>query len=81
MFFPGAPPPRAKQQMINSVLEKRAEIPLITIASVSVAEIFLLILNVVLLYCFIQNRNTENTNDNLSLGNKSTIYLSYLEPY
>jgi len=57
--------------MINSVLDKRAEIPLIIIASVSLAGIFLLILNVVLLYCFIQNRKSENTKDNLSLGGSS----------
>jgi len=54
--------------MINSVLEERAEIPFIIIASVSVAGIFLLILNVVLLYCFIQNRKSENLKDNLSVG-------------
>ena len=54
--------------MINSVLEERAEIPFIIIASVSVAGIFLLILNVVLLYCFIQNRKSENRKDNLSVG-------------
>lgn len=66
-----SPPPGARQQMINSVLEERAEIPFIIIASVSVAGIFLLILNVVLLYCFIQNRKTENIKDNLSLGGSS----------
>ena len=71
--FTESPPPGARQQMINSVLEERAEIPFIIIASVSVAGIFLLILNVVLLYCFIQNRKTENIKDNLSLGTSMSL--------
>jgi len=69
--------------LINSVFEERAEIPLIIIASVSVAGIFLLILNVVLLYCFIQNRKSELTKDNLSLGgsSRSTSKSATIEMY
>ena len=66
--FIGYPPPGVKQQMINSVFEERAEIPFIIIGSVSIAGILLLILNVVLLYCFIKHRKSDQEKGKLSLG-------------
>ena len=59
-FITSSLTPKGGRISANSVFEERAEIPLIIIASVSVAGILLLILNVVLLYCFIQNRKSEN---------------------
>ena len=62
--------------MVNSLLEEKSEIPFIIIASVSVGGVFLLIINIVLLHCFIQKRKAENAKDNISVG-MSKVFLQW----
>ena len=54
--------------MANSLLEEKSEIPFIIIASVSIGGVFLLIVNIVLLHCFIQKRKNDNDKDSISIG-------------
>ena len=54
--------------MVNSLLEEKSEIPFIIIASVSIGGVFLLIVNIVLLHCFIQKRKNDNDKDSISIG-------------
>ena len=54
--------------MINRYLEEKSEIPFLIIASVSVGGVILLIINIILLHCFIQRRKAENAKDDDSLG-------------
>ena len=68
MDFAGSPPPGARHTMINRYLEEKSEIPFLIIASVSVGGVILLIINIILLHCFIQRRKAENTKDDVSLG-------------
>ena len=54
--------------MVNSLLEEKSEIPFIIIASVSIGGVFLLIVNIILLHCFIQKRKNDNDKDSISIG-------------
>merc|ERR1719221_114762 len=66
-----SPPPGARHTMINRYLEEKSEIPFLIIASVSVGGVILLIINIILLHCFIQRRKAENTKDDVSMGRSS----------
>ena len=76
-LFSGDPPPDARRSMVNSLLEEKSEIPFIIIASVSVGGVFLLIINIVLLHCFIQKRKADNSKDNISIGMFESVFLFY----
>lgn len=53
------PPLGTRQRMINEVLEVKGDIPFIVIVCVSVAGILLLILNVILISCFIHKKRVK----------------------
>ena len=54
---------------LNRILEEKSEIPFLIIASVSVGGVVLLIINIILLHCFIQRRKADNNaKDDVSLG-------------
>merc|ERR1719153_67960 len=53
-----SPPPGARHRMIQSVLEERGELPAIVIVTVSAAGVVVLCVNVVMVYCFVQQRRS-----------------------
>ena len=70
LSFLGRPPPGSQARAIQTVLEVKGEIPFIIIVSVSVAGVLLLLLNIVLVSCFVQRRcsvSSRETTDGRSL--------------
>ena len=55
-MFAGDPPPGSRASAINTVLSEKEDIPFIIIVTVSIAGVLLLLLNIVLVSCFVRRR-------------------------
>ena len=56
--FLGDPPPGSRDSEINSVLSEKEDIPFLIIVTVSAVGVVLLLLNIVLVSCYVRRRIT-----------------------
>ena len=56
VFIAGSPPPGSRARQITSVFQQKEDIPFIIIMTVSVIGVPLLLVNIVLVSCFVHKR-------------------------